>query len=104
MVGNLHFSFIFLFLWSVRVDPLVDPKLTRLASLFTLLLVEMGMIFSFFPFSVWNIALFIMTILYIGLGLRQSHIQERLFQNTLTEYSGVAIFLGMLFFFLLPWK
>jgi len=42
--------------------------------------------------------------LYIGLGVLQSQLRERLFQNTANEYSLVAIFLGVIFLILFPWK
>jgi hypothetical protein len=104
LVGLVHFPLIFLFLWSVNLEPRVDRKTLQLSLLLTLILIEMSIVFSFLPMSVWNISLFLMTILYMGLGMLQSLLQDRLFQNTLTEYSGVAIFTAILFFILLPWK
>ncbi len=104
LVWLIHFPLIFLFLWSVKLEPKVDRHLLELSAIFALLLAEMAIAFSFFPFSVWNTALFLMTFLYMGLGMLQSFIQERLFQNTIMEYSGVGIFLAILFCFLFPWK
>jgi hypothetical protein len=104
LVGLLHFPLIFLFLWSVNLEQRVDKQVTHVSWMFTLFLVELAIIFSFFPFSVWNVSLLIMTFLYIGLGILQSHFQNRLFQNTLNEYSWVAVFLGIVFVLLLPWK
>ncbi len=104
LVGLLHFPLVFLFLWSVNLEQRIDRQLIQVSLIFTLFLVELAVIFSFFPMSVWNTALLIMTFLYIGLGLLQSHFQNRLFQNTLNEYSVVAIFLCAMFVLLLPWK
>lgn len=104
LVGILHFPLIFLFLWSVNLEQKIDRQIIHLSWMLTLFLVELAIIFSFFPFSVWNIALLIMTFLYIGLGILQSHLQNRLFQNTLNEYSWVAVFLCIVFLILLPWK
>ncbi len=104
LVGVLHFPLIFLFLWSVKLEPRIEPKIVQLSVIFTLLMVELAVAFSFLPFSVWNTALFLMTFLYIGLGLLQNYLQERLFRNTMIEFSGVGAFLIMLFFLLLPWK
>jgi len=67
-------------------------------------MVEMGIIFSFLPMTVWHTALFLMAFLYIILGILQAYFQDRLFQSTLYEYSGVGVFLVLLFFMLLPWK
>jgi hypothetical protein len=104
LVGLVHFPLIFLYLWAVKLEPRIDPHLLQLSMLFTLLIVELAMVFSFFPLSVWNSALFTMAFLYIGLGVMYSHLQDRLFQNTLVEYSGVGIFTLILFGLLLPWR
>jgi|SRR5579859_226464 len=104
LVGVLHFPLIFLFLWSVNLEPKISPQLIHLSLVLTLCLAELGMIFSFYPMSVWNIALFIMTFLYIGLGILQSHLQNRLFQSTLNEYSILAVFTCVIFVLLFPGK
>jgi hypothetical protein len=104
LVGVLHFPLIFLFLWSVKLEPKIDPQLTQLSFLFTLFLVEVAVALSFYPFSAWSMALFLMAILYIGLGILQSHLQDRLFSKTLMEYSVAAGFVCLAFFLLLTWK
>lgn len=103
-VGLIHFPLIFLFLWSVRLETGVDRRVLQLTSMLTLFLVELSIVFSFFPFTVWHTSLFLMTFLYILLGILQAYLQDRFFQSTLSEYAGVGVFLGLLFFALLPWK
>lgn len=103
-MGLTHFPLVFLFLWSVRLEPKIDRRLIELAVLMTVLLVELSTVFSFFPMSVWNVALLLMTALYIGLGVLQNLLQERLFQNALVEYSVVALFMCVVFFVMVPWK
>lgn len=104
LVGLTHFPLIFLFLWAVRLEPKIDFRVTQISLIFTLFLIELGMILSFFPMSVWLISLFLMTFLYIVLGILQAYFQDRFFQSTINEYTGVGIFLGALFLVLLPWK
>ncbi len=104
LVGLTHFPLIFLFLWAVKLEPKIEPHLLKLSGLLTLFLVELAIVFSLLPFSVWNIALFLMSFMYMGLGILQSYLQDRLFQNTLNEYIIVASFVSVLFFILLPWK
>jgi hypothetical protein len=99
-----HFPLVFLFLWAVRLEPRIDPQIVKMSAIFTLLLVELSIVFSFLPLSVWNTALLMMTVLYIGLGVLQSHLQNRLFQNTLMEYSWVAVFISIVFIAMVPWK
>ena len=104
LVGLSHFPLIFLSLWSVKLEPRVTSQTTILSVIMTILLVELGVIFSFYPFSVWHSTLFIMSFLYIGLGLLHSHLRGRLFANTLTEYSLVAVFVSLVFLLLFPGK
>ena len=104
LVGLIHFPLIFLCLWSVTLEHKIQPKIIHLSAILTLFMVELAIIFSFLPLSVWNIALFLMSFLYMSLGILQSYLQERLFQNTLMEYSVVAGFVCVLFFILLPLK
>jgi hypothetical protein len=74
------------------------------SALLTLLLSEVGVVLSLIPFSVWNNALFIMALLYIGLGIMHNFLRGRLFQSALNEYSLVAAMLGVIFALFFPWK
>jgi hypothetical protein len=103
-VGLTHLPLIFLFLWAVRLEPKFDPRIIHITVIFTLFMVELGIIFSFLPMTVWHVSLFLMTFLYIILGILQAYFQDRFFQSTVVEYTGVGVFLGFLFFVLLPWK
>jgi hypothetical protein len=100
----IHGPLILMSLWSVELEDKVSSVIWVLTGLLTLLVVELAILLSFLPMSVWNIALFIMTFLYIGLGLLQSYVRERLFANTLNEYSLVAGFACLVFFLLFPGK
>lgn len=104
LVGLLHFPLIFMSIWSVTLEQKIDKSQLELAGMFTLLLMEFAAVLSFLPLSVWNISLFLMTFLYMGLGVLQSYLQDRLFQSALAEYSGVAFFIGILFLLLFPGK
>ncbi len=104
LVGLVHFPLIFLFLWSVRLEQRIEREVVELSALLTLLIMESVTVISFFPFSVWSASLLVMTLLYMGLGVLQNHLKSRLFQNTIQEYSAVAVVTGVAFFLLLPWK
>lgn len=104
LIGAWHFPLIFMSIWSVKLEPKIDRSILNLAGLFTLFIVELAIILSFLPLTVWNISLFIMTFLYMGLGVLQSYLQDRLFQSALTEFSGVAVFICILFLLLFPGK
>jgi len=104
LVGLSHVPLIFMSIWSITLDQQVSKQLLSLTGILTLIIVELAIVFSFFPLSVWNVALLIMAFLYIGLGLFHNYVRGVLFTNTLTEYSLVASLTIVLFFFLFPWK
>jgi hypothetical protein len=104
LVGLVHFPLILMSLWSVKLEDYVSRQIWSLSGVLTLFLVELAMILSFFPFSVWNQALFIMAFVYVGLGLLHNFLKERLFESTLREYSLVAVFVVAMFIILFPYK
>ncbi|MFH2118757.1 MAG: hypothetical protein ABII10_03420 [Candidatus Paceibacterota bacterium] len=104
LVGLIHFPLILMGLWSIKLEPLISRTIWNFSFLLTLILIELVILFSLLPLPAWHVALFVMGFLYIGLGVLQSQIRERLFQNTANEYSLVAIFLGIIFLILFPWK
>lgn len=104
LVGITHFPLIVQSLWSVLLETVVRKEVLKLAGVLTTILVELGIIFSLYPFSVWHSALFIMAVLYIGLGVLHNYLRGRLFSNTLTEYSLVGLLVSVVFLLLFPGK
>lgn len=104
LVGLVHFPLIFMSLWSVKLEEEVNSRISSLSAVLTLILMELALILSFYPLSVWYNALFVMAMLYVGLGIMHNHLKGRLFNRTLNEYSLVAIFLFALFLLVFPFK
>jgi hypothetical protein len=104
LVGLVHFPLIFMSLWAVRLDSEIKTEVMSLSILFTLMLMEFSMVLSFLPLSVWHHALFIMSVLYLGLGVFHNLLRGRLFQRAINEYSLVAIFIGLIFILMFPLK
>ena len=104
LVGAVHFPLVMMGLWSIKLEPFVSRLILNFSIVLTLVLIELVVLFSWIPLPAWHVALLIMGVLYIGLGVLQSQLRERLFQNTANEYSLVAIFLGLIFLILFPWK
>jgi hypothetical protein len=103
-IGLVHFPLILMSLWTIGLEKVVRKEIIGLSALITLLVMELGMGLSFYPISVWNSALIIMTFLYIALGIVHNFLRGRLFSRTLTEYSLVAGFLCLVFLMLIPGK
>lgn len=104
LIGMLHFPLIFSSLWSVNLEQKIEKETLQLSTVLAWVLVQVATIVSFFPLSVWYSALFVMSILYIGVGILQSALKGRLFSRTLTEYSLVALFVAFVFAFVVPFK
>lgn len=104
LVGLIHFPLIIMSLWSVELEPSLKREIIIFTALLTLLLSEVGLVLSLLPLSVWNTSLFIMALLYIGLGIMHNFLRGRLFQSALNEYSLVAALLGIVFALFFPWK
>jgi len=104
LIGLVHFPLIFMQLWSVKLENRIDKELVNFSLILNLVLVELAIILSFFPMTVWYNSLFIMSFFYIGIGLMQSFIKGRLFMRTFVEYSLVAGFVGVMFLLAFPGK
>lgn len=104
LVGLLHFPLVLMSLWSIKLESYVSGEILALSGVLTLFLVELALVLSFYPFSQWNVALFIMAFLYVSLGILHNFLKERLFKNILREYSLVATFIIIMFVILFPYK
>lgn len=104
LVGLTHFPLILMSLWSVELEQRISKDVVLFTSLTTLILIEISILLSFFPFGIWNYSLLIMAILYIALGILHNFLRGILFENTVREYSLVAIFVGIVFVLIFPWK
>lgn len=104
LIGLTHFPLILMSLWSVNLAERVESELWLMSGSLTLLLAELAMIMSFLPLNLWHLALFVMSGLYLGLGVFQSILRERLFSQTMREYWLVAVFIVALFITFFPGK
>lgn len=99
-----HFPLVLSALWSIELKQKLDKELILYSLIFSLLLAELAIVFSFLPMQIWNQALFIMSFLYVGLSVLQSFLKGRLFKNTINEYNLVAILMVILFVLMFPLK
>lgn len=104
LAALIHAPLVFHALWSIELAPRVTHQLVRYTAALTIIIAQIAIIISLLPLSVWEASLFVMSFLYIALGIVQNALRERLFQRTLTEYSLVAIFLCIALMVLIPWK
>lgn len=91
-------------LWSIDLAEIIPPRLWRLAGGLSVLVLEVAVVLSFLPVTVWVASLFLATFVYVGLGLLQHELVERLFARTLNEYVTVGLFVLLATFLVTTWK
>ncbi len=104
LVGLVHFPIIFMSLWAVNLEQIITNRIVWLAIALTVIITELAIILAILPVSVWNAALLVMAILYIGLGLLHNFLRGILFGNTMTEYSLVGALVAVVFLLIFPFK
>ena len=91
-------------LWSVRLEPTLSGQVLSYSLILSFVLTEMAVAISFWPVTVWIASLFLVTGMYVLLGLMQHQLQDRLFKNTLREYVSVGVFVTVVMMVLTQWK
>lgn len=83
--------------WSIELENKISREVFYLSLSFAAVLGEIAAVLSFWPITVPVGSLALTTVLYIGLGLGQAKLQQRLFTKTVREYLlvGAAVFITM---------
>lgn len=92
MTGVVTFPLMLSALWSVKLDERIPKDMWMQAGLMAIGVLEVAIAISFLPLTVWVASIFLVTVVYVGLGLLQHEISERLFPQTMQEYLFVAVF------------
>jgi len=104
MVFGVSFLVVLNGLWSVKLEPFLSKQVIMYSAVVAFVLSEMALAVSFWPVTVWIASIFLVTGMYVLLGILQHHLQERLFKNTLKEYAGVGVFVLLVMMILTEWK
>ncbi len=104
LVFGVTFPVVLNSLWSVKLESRISRGVLMHSLVVAFVLAEMAVAISFWPVTVWIASLFLVTGLYVFLGLLQHYLQERLFKNTLREYASVGIFVLVVMMVLTRWK
>src|SRR3989344_6021972 len=89
--------------WSIELEHKLSPEIKTLSLGLSLIVAEIATILAFWPITVQVGSLALTTILYIGLGLGQAKLQQRLFEKTVREYLIVGLFVFVIMFFTARW-
>lgn len=84
-------------LWSIDLEERISKELFYDSVGIALIVGQIATILSFWPITVTVASLALTTVVYVGLGLGQAKLQQRLFGKTIREYLlfGVMIFVIM---------
>lgn len=89
--------------WSVDLSERLPQRLLLYAIGLAVSMGELALMISFWPVSIVVASLFLVTALYIGLGLIQHHVGERLFGQTIREYVQVGVIVLIVTFIAARW-
>ncbi|MCG2692228.1 hypothetical protein L6272_05380 [Microgenomates group bacterium] len=91
-------------LWSVNLEEKISREVVNNSLGLSWGLTSLALMISFWPVTITIASLFLVTGLYVGLGLVQNRISGRLFKKTITEYLWVSGLVVGLTFLLAQWK
>ena len=89
--------------WSVNLEDKLTPPVIWGSLVISWSLLVLSLIISFWPVTITVASLFLVTALYVGLGIGQQHLAGRLFKKTLNEYLWVGGIVLVAVFFLSRW-
>lgn len=95
--GLLSFPLLLQGFWSVDLESRLSEDVLYPAIAVSVVIGQMATILSFWPVTVTVGSLALTTLMYVGLGLGQARLQQRLFGRTVKEYFtvGAIVFLAM---------
>ena len=91
-------------LWSVKLEAYLSRQVVIYSLVVSFVLAEIAVAISFLPVTVWMSSLFLVTGMYVFLGLLQHHLQDRLFKKTFREYLTVGLFVLLVMLALTKWR
>ncbi len=103
LVGLVTWPLLLSGLWSIDLAEKISPRVWIYSICLAVLLAETSLALSFWPVTVVSGSLFLVTGIYIGLGLTQLELSEKLFRRSLNEYLGVGIAVLLIMFLTTKW-
>lgn len=91
-------------LWSISLEVVISAKLISYSFILSLIMGEIALFISFWPLTITTSSLFLISFLYVVLGIGQSYFAGRLFKNTLSEYLQVGVIIFIITLFLTHWR
>lgn len=103
LMGLLSVPLLMQSFWSIQLEHKISLEVLYLAMCVSLVTFEFATILSFWPLTVAVGSLALTTVSYVGLGLGQAKLQQRLFERTIREYLILGLFVFAIMFFTARW-
>lgn len=102
-VGLVSLPLLICGLWSINLEEKISRKTWLYSLSLSLILAEVALAFSFWPVTVATGSLYLVTTMYIILGLSQLEFSQKLFPRSVYEYLGVGIVVLLIMLFTTHW-
>lgn len=89
--------------WSATLEEQLSKRTLWYSLVLTLCLGELAFFISFWPVTIVVASLFLVTAIYVGLGLVQSYFSERLFRDTIVEFLRIGVIVLIIIFLITRW-
>jgi len=103
IIGLALFPLLLHGVWCINLDDKLSSKVIGYAGVLAFGLAQLGLMISFWPVSIVVASLFLVTVIYVGLGLVQHELSGRLFKDTLKEYAQVGVVVLIITFLAARW-
>lgn len=90
-------------IWSATLEEQLSKKTFWYSLALALCLGELTFFISFWPVTIVVASLFLVTALYVGLGLTQHYFSERLFRDTIVEFLRIGVIVLIIIFLITRW-
>ncbi|MFC1711252.1 hypothetical protein ACFLZ1_01560 [Patescibacteria group bacterium] len=91
-------------LWSVVLEQTISSRLITFSLMLSLIIAQMSFSLGFWPLTITTSSLFLVSFLYVSLGIVQSFLSGKLFKNTLREFVQIGVVIFIITFFLARWR
>jgi len=103
LVFPITFPLILHAIWSTNLNERLENEVLWYSLILSWILTQGAFFISLWPVSIVIASLFLVTMLYVGLGIIQQALLERLFPQTVREYVQVGVVVLIVVFFAAMW-
>lgn len=104
LVSSVSLPLLIHFFWSTRLSLPLEWNSLAPSFIFSLILGEISVAISFWPLGTTKASLYLVSMLYVFLGLAQAFCQEKLFKETIREFIWIGLGTFLALFLVTSWR